>query len=92
MILILTIRPFRADGRGMIWEIITEQESGESTGENQFDININGTDFKSFSYPLENVKWLNDLKTGGSSDQSLIFTAPHSNVALINGMLPGGKQ
>lgn len=59
--------------------------------ENQFDININGTDFKSFSYPLEGVKWLNDLKTGGSSDQSLIFTAPYSNVALINGMLPGGK-
>ncbi|WP_185142034.1 D-alanyl-D-alanine carboxypeptidase/D-alanyl-D-alanine endopeptidase [Chryseobacterium pennipullorum] len=59
--------------------------------ENQFDININGTDFKSFSYPLENVKWLNDLRTGGSSDQSLIFTAPHSNVAMINGMLPSGK-
>jgi len=59
--------------------------------ENQFDININGTDFKSFSYPLEGVKWLNDLKTGGSSDQSLIFTAPHSDVALINGMLPAGK-
>jgi len=59
--------------------------------ENQFDININGTDFKSFSYPLEGVKWLNDLKAGGSSDQSLIFTAPQSGVALINGMLPGGK-
>jgi len=59
--------------------------------ENQFDININGTEFKGFSYPLENVKWLNDLKTGGSSDQSLIFTAPHSEVALINGTLPAGK-
>lgn len=59
--------------------------------ENQFDININGTDFKNFSYPLEGVKWLNDLKTGGSSDQSLIFTAPRSNVALINGTLPAGK-
>ncbi|MCS3528694.1 D-alanyl-D-alanine carboxypeptidase/D-alanyl-D-alanine-endopeptidase [Chryseobacterium sp. JUb7] len=59
--------------------------------ENQFDINISGTDFKSFSYPLEGVKWLNDLKTGGSSDQSLIFTAPHSEVALINGTLPAGK-
>lgn len=56
--------------------------------ENQFDININGTEFKSFSYPLEGVKWLNDLKAGGSSDQSLIFTAPHSDVALINGTLP----
>jgi D-alanyl-D-alanine carboxypeptidase/D-alanyl-D-alanine-endopeptidase (penicillin-binding protein 4) len=56
--------------------------------ENQFDININGKDFKGFSYPLEGVNWLNDLKVGGSSDQSLIFTAPHSNVALINGTLP----
>lgn len=64
---------------------------GVNWRENQFDININGTEFKGFSYPLENVKWLNDLKTGGSSDQSLIFTAPHSGVALINGTLPAGK-
>ncbi|AKK74485.1 peptidase S13 [Chryseobacterium gallinarum] len=64
---------------------------GVNWRENQFDININGTEFKSFSYPLEGVKWLNDLSTGGSSDQSLIFTAPHSNTALINGMLPTGK-
>ncbi|SFZ89656.1 D-alanyl-D-alanine carboxypeptidase/D-alanyl-D-alanine endopeptidase [Chryseobacterium limigenitum] len=64
---------------------------GVNWRENQFDININGTDFKNFSYPLEGVKWLNDLKTGGNSDQSLIFTAPHSDVALINGTLPSGK-
>ncbi|WP_294283168.1 D-alanyl-D-alanine carboxypeptidase/D-alanyl-D-alanine-endopeptidase [uncultured Chryseobacterium sp.] len=61
---------------------------GVNWRENQFDININGTEFKSFSYPLEGISWLNDLKAGGSSDQSLIFTAPHSNVALINGTLP----
>ncbi|KQT31488.1 peptidase S13 [Chryseobacterium sp. Leaf405] len=61
---------------------------GVNWRENQFDININGTEFKSFSYPLEGVTWLNDLKAGGSSDQSLIFTAPHSTVALINGTLP----
>jgi D-alanyl-D-alanine carboxypeptidase/D-alanyl-D-alanine-endopeptidase (penicillin-binding protein 4) len=59
--------------------------------ENQFDININGTEFKDFSYPLDNIRWLNDLKAGGSSDQSLIFTAPYSDVALINGTLPAGK-
>ncbi|KPE50808.1 D-alanyl-D-alanine carboxypeptidase/D-alanyl-D-alanine-endopeptidase [Chryseobacterium indologenes] len=64
---------------------------GVNWRENQFDININGTEFKGFSYPLENVKWLNDLKAGGNSDQSLIFTAPHSEVALINGTLPAGK-
>lgn len=61
---------------------------GVNWRENQFDININGNEFKSFSYPLEGVNWLNDVKVGGSSDQSLIFTAPHSNVALINGTLP----
>lgn len=64
---------------------------GVNWRENQFDININGTDFKSFSYPLAGIKWLNDLKATGSSDQSLIFTAPHSDVALINGNLPAGK-
>ncbi len=64
---------------------------GVNWRENQFDINIVGTDFKSFTYPLANVKWLNDLNAAGSSDQSLIFTAPHSDVALINGSLPAGK-
>lgn len=59
--------------------------------ENQFDININGTQFKNFSNELENVKWINELKASGSSDQSLIFTAPHSDVALINGTLPANK-
>lgn len=57
--------------------------------ENQFDINTNGKDFKNFNVELPNVKWVNDVKTAGSSDQSLIFTAPHSNVAHINGSLPG---
>jgi D-alanyl-D-alanine carboxypeptidase/D-alanyl-D-alanine-endopeptidase (penicillin-binding protein 4) len=61
---------------------------GVNWRENQFDINIKGNEFKSFSYPLEGVQWLNDVKVGGNSDQSLIFTAPHSNVALINGTLP----
>lgn len=64
---------------------------GVNWRENQFDININGTDFKSFSYPLVGIKWLNDLKAAGSSDQSLIFTSPYSDVALINGSLPAGK-
>lgn len=59
--------------------------------ENQFDINIKGTEFQSFSYHLENITWANELKAGGNSDQSLIFTAPYSNVAVINGTLPAGK-
>ena len=56
--------------------------------ENQFDINTNGKDFKNFNVDLPGVKWVNDLKTAGSSDQSLIYTAPHSDVAHINGSLP----
>ena len=61
---------------------------GVNWRENQFDMNMNGNIIKSFSYPLVGVKWLNDVKVGGSSDQSLVFTAPHSDVALINGTLP----
>lgn len=64
---------------------------GVNWKENQFDININGNQIKSYSYELENVNWINELKTGGNSDQSLIFTAPHSGTAMINGMLPAGK-
>lgn len=64
---------------------------GVNWRENQFDININGNQVKSYSYELENVNWINELKTGGNSDQSLIFTAPHSGTAMINGMLPAGK-
>lgn len=64
---------------------------GVNWKENQFDININGNQVKNYSYDLENVNWINELKTGGSSDQSLIFTAPHSETAMINGMLPAGK-
>ncbi len=56
--------------------------------ENQFDMNLQNGRIKDFNIPLENVKWVNEVKTGGSSDQSLIFTAPYSDVALINGTLP----
>lgn len=73
---------------------------GVNWRENQFDIHIEGgsaigtsTKFKSFSYPLESVKWVNQTQSAGAQtgDRSLIFTAPHSEVALINGTLPMGK-
>ncbi len=57
--------------------------------ENQFDLNMNGSQMKSANITLPGVNWVNEVKTGGSSDQSLIFTAPHSEVAYINGTLPG---
>ncbi|WP_332020236.1 D-alanyl-D-alanine carboxypeptidase/D-alanyl-D-alanine endopeptidase, partial [Kaistella sp.] len=56
--------------------------------ENQFDISMNGKEMKGLNVDLPNVNWVNDLKMGGTSDQSLIFTAPYSDVALINGTLP----
>lgn len=56
--------------------------------ENQFDMNMNGNAVKNFNVELPGVNWVNDVKTAGTSDQSLIFTAPHSDVALINGTLP----
>ena len=59
--------------------------------ENQFDLNVNGNKIQNSNVELPDVKWVTELKTGGNSDQSLIFTAPHSDVALINGTLPAGK-
>lgn len=56
--------------------------------ENQFDINMNGKEIKNFNINLQDIKWVNDLKTAGTSDRSLIYTAPHSNVGHINGSLP----
>lgn len=56
--------------------------------ENQFDILMNGKEMKGVNVDLPNVKWINQVKTGGSSDQSLVFTAPFSEVAMISGTLP----
>lgn len=56
--------------------------------ENQFDLNMSGGTIKNSNVELPGVQWVNDVKTGGSSDQSLIYTAPHSDVAYIAGTLP----
>lgn len=60
--------------------------------ENQFDMYMYGSEIKGFNIPMDHVKWVSEVKTGGNSDNSLVFTAPHSNVGLINGTLPGGKK
>lgn len=59
--------------------------------ENQFDMFVNGKNIKGFNIDMDNVKWVNEVKVAGKSDKSLVFTAPHSDVALINGTLPKGK-
>ena len=57
--------------------------------ENQFDIQMYGKEMRGININLPNVQWVNDIKTDGSIDNSLIFTAPHSNIAYIYGTLPG---
>ncbi len=64
---------------------------GVNWRENQFDLNVKGNVIQNSNVELPGVKWVSELKTGGNSDQSLIFTAPHSDVAFINGTLPAGK-
>lgn len=65
---------------------------GINWNENQFDMNIyGGKDVKSWKYPPVDLKWVNDVKPAGNFDNSIIYTAPFSNVALINGYLPSGK-
>lgn len=56
--------------------------------ENQFDMQLSNGEIKKFNTELPGVNWVNDVETGGSSDQSIIYTAPHSNTAHISGMLP----
>ncbi|MBS1550335.1 MAG: D-alanyl-D-alanine carboxypeptidase/D-alanyl-D-alanine-endopeptidase [Bacteroidetes bacterium] len=56
--------------------------------ENQFDIQMYGKEMKKTNINLPNVQWVNDVKVAGNSDNSLVFTAPHSNIAYINGTLP----
>ncbi|PIE50611.1 MAG: D-alanyl-D-alanine carboxypeptidase/D-alanyl-D-alanine-endopeptidase [Flavobacteriales bacterium] len=60
--------------------------------ENQFDMFMKGRSMKGFNINMDKIKWVNEVKVGGKSDKSLVFTAPHSNVALINGTLPKGKK
>ncbi|MCU7571680.1 D-alanyl-D-alanine carboxypeptidase, partial [Riemerella anatipestifer] len=73
---------------------------GVNWRENQFDIDIEGgtsigkpTKIKSFSYPLVQVKWFNEVTSAASNsgDKSLIYTAPYSSVVSINGTLPAQK-
>ena len=61
---------------------------GVNWRENQFDLEMTGGEIKKINIELPKVAWVNELKTGGNSDQSFIFTAPHSDVAYIKGMLP----
>lgn len=59
--------------------------------ENQFDLKIKGNSIHGTNIKLPNVQWVSEVTPAGNSDKSLIFTAPHSNIALINGELPADR-
>lgn len=61
---------------------------GVNWRENQFDMNMTGSKISGFNVPMEDINWVSEVKTGGTSDESLVFTAPYSSTALINGTLP----
>lgn len=56
--------------------------------ENQFDLTLKNGEIQSVNVDLPDLQWVNEVKTGGNEDHSLIFTAPHSTVGLVNGTLP----
>lgn len=62
---------------------------GVNWHENQFDIIIqNATRIKGFNYQPVGVTWYNQVQPGGRGDNSIIYTAPFSKVAIIDGHLP----
>lgn len=56
--------------------------------ENQFDIQTVGKDIKSFSFNTAGYKTVNEIRTEGSSDRSIIYTHPYSDLIYMNGTLP----
>ena len=64
---------------------------GVNWRENVFEIYTFGKEIKNFSN-INDVKWVNELRTEGNSDKSIIYTAPYSDVAHINGSLPAKEM
>lgn len=61
---------------------------GVNWRENQFDINTFGKDINNFNLDLKDIKIVNELRTEGDSDKSIIYTSPYSNLVYANGTLP----
>lgn len=64
---------------------------GVNWRENFFEIYTFGKEIKSFSN-INDIKWVNELRTEGNSDKSIIYTAPYSDVVHINGSLPAKEM
>ena len=64
---------------------------GVNWRENVFGIYTFGKEIKSFSN-INDIKWVNELRTEGNSDKSIIYTAPYSDMVHINGSLPAKEM
>lgn len=86
---------FQTTPSGWAWEDIGNYFGAGVWGinwrENQFDLHIKEDKIQKTSIEIPQLKWVTDVKIAGFSDNSIIYTAPHSDVAFINGMLPAGK-
>lgn len=56
--------------------------------ENQFDIQTFGRDIKSISLNNYPLKVINEVRTEGTSDKSVLYTYPYGNYLFLNGTLP----
>lgn len=56
--------------------------------ENQFDLKLKNGQIQGRENLPEGVALYNALETGGSSDKSLIYTAPYTNSLMIDGTVP----
>ena len=65
---------------------------GVNWRENQFEVKTWGKTVTETSLSIDNISWRNELITGGTSDKSIIFTAPFSHFAYINGQLPAEQK
>ena len=65
---------------------------GVNWRENQFDLTVNGGKIAEANVPLSIRYWVNEVSVGGSGDNSLIFTAPHSQSAYFSGQIANRKM
>lgn len=61
---------------------------GVNWRENQFDVQMADAKVQKINVEIPEVRWINDAKVGGTTDQSLIFSASYSDVIHISGMVP----
>lgn len=56
--------------------------------ENQFDIYTEGNQVKKIALYSDEINCVNDIRTEGAADKSIIYTAPYARWLYLNGTLP----